>query len=341
MRWTITEIAAQLNVSPMTVSRALRGEKGVSQANRTRIREYARQVNYHPDLVARSLVAKRTHAFGIIVPNLRHLFWLDMVRGVEQIARQSGYYVLLSHSNDDPELERGEIWALVSRRVDVLLVASSDPDANAGLMDEVAASGIPVVLFDRYGAREDIPGVYADDFGGAVQATRHLVELGYRRIAHLAGDLFYSPARDRAAGYRQVMAEAGLEPILMESGFGEENGYQGMQKLLDAHEVEAVFVSHDPSAIGALLATLDRGRRVPEEIALVGFADMECARHVAVPLTTVAQPKEELGEALGRLALGLLSGEASASSRLVLPTRLVVRRSCGAHLRSRTGSASS
>lgn len=339
MRRTLTDIAAELNVSPMTVSRALRGAKGVSEETVARVREYVRQVNYHPNLVARSLAARRTNAFGIIVPNLRHSFWLDMVRGVEEVARQAGYHVLLSHSNDDVQLERGEIWTLVSRWVDVLLVASSDPDANADLMREVTASGVPVILFDRYGERIATPGVYADDFHGAVQATQHLVGLGYRRIAHMAGDMAYSPAQERAAGYRHVMAEASLEPLVVEGGFGEENGYQGMRNLLDTHNVEAVFVSHDPSAIGALLATLDRGLRVPEDIALVGFADMQCASHVAVPLTTVSQPKVELGEALGHLALRLLSGEADASTRLVLPTRLVIRRSCGAHLRSLQNSA--
>lgn len=340
MRRTLIDIAAELNVSPMTVSRALRGAKGVSKETIARVRDYAQQVNYRPNLVARSLVAKRTNAFGIIVPNLRHSFWLDMVRGVEQVARKAGYHVLLSHSNDDPELESEEIGTLVSRRVDALLVASTDPDANAELMRDVTDGGVPVILFDRYGEHFTTPGVYADDYGGAVQATRHLVALGYRRIAHLTGDLCYSPAQNRAAGYRHVMAEAGLEPRIVEGHFGEANGYCGMLNLLDTCDVEAVFVSHDPSAIGALRAALDRGLRVPEDIALVGFADMECAGHVAVPLTTVAQPKEELGESLGSLALGLLSGEADASARIVLPTRLVVRRSCGAYLRSQTGSAS-
>lgn len=340
MRRTLTKIAAELNVSPITVSRALRGAKGVSQETATRVREYARQVNYHPDLVARSLVGKKSNVFGIIVPNLRHSFWLDMVRGVEQVARQSSHYVLLSHSDDDPQVERDEIWMLVSRRVDALLVASSDPDANADLIREVTADGVPVILFDRYGEHIATPGVYADDFDGAVQATRHLVELGYRRIAHLAGDMRYSPAREREAGYRKVVVEAGLDPLIVKTGFGEENGYRGMRDLLDAHDVEAAFVSHDPSAIGALRAALDRGLRVPEDIALVGFADMDCARHVAVPLTTVSQPKVELGEALGRLALRCLSGEEEVlTTRLILPTRLVVRRSCGAHLRSRADSA--
>jgi DNA-binding LacI/PurR family transcriptional regulator len=263
-----------------------------------------------------------------------------MVRGVEQVARKAGYHVLLSHSNDDPELEREEIETLVSRKVDALLVASPDPDASAELMREVSAGGIPVVLFDRYGEAMNAPGVYADDFGGAVLATRHLVELGYRRIAHLTGDLCYSPAQNRVSGYRHVMAEAGLEPIIVEGRFGEANGYEGMLHLLDSCDAEAVFVSHDPSAIGALRAAIDRGLRVPEDIALVGFADMECAGHVAVPLTTVSQPKEELGEALGSLALSLLAGEADPATRMVLPTRLVVRRSCGAYLRSKTGSAS-
>ncbi|MCC6729462.1 MAG: LacI family DNA-binding transcriptional regulator [Chthonomonadales bacterium] len=334
MRRTLKQIATELKVSPMTVSRALRGAPGVGEETAARIREYARSVHYRPDQAARSLVARRARAFGIIVPNLRHSFWLDMVIGVECVARAAGYQVFISHAADDPRTEREEIRALVSRRVDALLVASCDPDANADLMWEAEAGGVPVVLFDRHGERIAAPGVYADDAGGARQATAHLAGIGYRRIAHLAGDLRYSPARLRVAGYEATMHERGLTPLVREAGFGEPNGHRGMHALLEARAPEAVFVSHDPSAIGALHAALERGLRVPEDVAIVGFGDIECAAHVAVPLTTVSQPKVELGEALGALALRRIAGQACATERVVLPTHLVVRRSCGALPRS-------
>jgi DNA-binding LacI/PurR family transcriptional regulator len=332
VRYTLKQLAAELNVSSMTVSRALRGQKGVGEETRTRIREFARQVQYSPNLAARSLVSRRSHALGIIIPNLRHSFWLDMVLGVERVARSASYHVILTHADDDPALERGEIITLVSRRVDALLIASCAPDHNADFLREVESSGVPVLLFDRYGDAMSTPGVYADDYGGAQIAVHHLASLGYTRIAHLAGDLQFSPARDRLAGYRDAVRDLHRPEIVVEAGFGEENGYRGMHRLLDDNGANAVFVVHDPSAIGALHAALDRGLRVPEDIAIVGFANMECAAHVAVPLTTISQPRQELGEALASLALQRIRGEPVAQTRLVLPTHLVVRRSCGAYL---------
>lgn len=333
MRRTLKQLADELNVSPMTVSRALRGVGGVSAATAARIREHAARMNYRPNLAARSLAAKRVGVLGIIVPNLRHSFWLEMVMGAERVARQGGFQVFLSHSADEAELEREEIWALVGRRVDAVLLASCDPDKNADVIEEVREEGVPVILFDRHGETVRSPGVYADDIGGARRATEHLLSLGYRAVAHLAGDMRFSPARARVQGYVEAMREHGAEPLIREAGFGEENGYKGMASLLDDGSVEAVFVSHDPSAIGALRATLDRGLRVPEDIAIVGFGNTECSAHVAVPLTTVCQPKLELGQVLGDLALRTLAGAADPSETIILPTGFVVRRSCGAHLR--------
>lgn len=333
MRRTLKQLASELSVSPMTVSRALRGVGGVSAETAARIREHAQRVNYRPNLAARSLAAKRVGVLGIIVPNLRHSFWLEMVMGAEQVARKSGYQVFLSHSADDPELEREEIWALVGRRVDAVLLASCDPDRNADVINEVRDEWVPVILFDRHGETIRSPGVYADDVGGARRATEHLLGLGYQRVAHLAGDMRFSPARARVRGYEDAMKDHGAEPLVWEAGFGEDNGYRGMASLMETHHVDAVFVSHDPSAIGALRAALDRGKRVPEDIAIVGFGNTECSAHVAVPLTTVCQPTLELGEVLGDLALRTLSGSADGTETIVLPTGFVVRRSCGASLR--------
>ncbi|NLI01189.1 MAG: LacI family transcriptional regulator [Chthonomonadales bacterium] len=336
MKVTLDEIAQALNVSAMTVSRALRGASGVSAETSARVREYARKVNYRPNLAARALAAKRASVLGAIIPNLRHSFWLEMVMGVEQVAHESGYHVFLSHSADDPVVEREEMWTLVGRRVAAVLIASCDPDGNADTIRDLVDEGVHVLMFDRHGRDPIVPGVYADDVGGAARATEHLVSLGYRRIAHLAGDLKFSPARARLSGYQQKLAEYGLDPIVQEAGFGEENGYLGMQALLRRARVDAVFVSHDPSAIGALQAALNSGLRVPEDVALVGFGNMDCAAHVAVPLTTVDQPRTDLGHALARLALRIIAGDADPSTTVVLPTGFVVRKSCGAHLRGRT-----
>lgn len=329
MRRTLKQLAEDLNVSTMTVSRALRGDVGVGEETRERIRRYANQVDYHPNLIARSLVARRTHALGIIIPNLRHAFWHEVIIAIEQGVRDAGYTVVITHSDDDPARERAEIELLVSRRVDALLIASCAPDCSAPALRRAETGGVPVLLFDRYAEQYPGIGVFSDDVGGARQAVRHLVSLGRRRIAHLAGDLRLSPARDRLQGYQEVMREVGLPPLVIEAGFGEENGYRAMQALLDGHGVDAVFAFHDYSAIGALSAALARGVRIPEDVALIGFCNTDCARHVAVPLTTVLQPVGEMGRQLASLVMQRIEEAPIAEPRVVLPTALIVRRSCG------------
>lgn len=265
----------------------------------------------------------------MIIPNLRDLFWSDMVIAVQQTVRSDGYHVLLTHSEDSGEREREEIETLVSRCVDALLVASCADDCNALTLERVEKSGVPVLLFDRY-ADDLSPGVFTDDVGGARMAVQHLLLLGRRRIAHLAGDLRLSPARDRLRGYRAAMEDAGLSPIVIEAGFGEKNGYRAMQQLLERRDADSVFAVHDHSAIGALEAALERGVRVPEDMAIVGFSNTDCARHVTVPLTTISQAKQKLGETLASLAMQRIADKTVAQPRIVLPTQIVVRRSCGA-----------
>ncbi len=326
-RWTLKRLAQDLDVSTMTVSRALRGAGGVGEETAERIRRYANSVNYQPDLVARSLAVKRTHAIGVIIPNLRHSFWHDVIIAIEQHVRSAGYTVVITHSDDDPERERSEIDLLVSRRVDALLVASCARDCNLAALERVDAQGVPVVLFDRYPERFTGPGVFTDDVGGARAVVQHLAGLGRTRIAHLAGDMAYSPARDRLRGYEDAMRELGLQSIVVAAGFGEENGYRAMQRLLNEGNADAVFAVHDYSAIGAMDAALERGLRLPEDIALVGYGATDCAKHVTVPLTTVVQPMELMGECIARQALNRVAGAKNADQRVVLPTSLIVRRS--------------
>lgn len=331
MRVTIKQIAEELGVSAMTVSRALRNERGVSDIVRQRVLQTAERLGYQPNLLARSLVSQRTYLIGVVIPNLRHSFWLHMVIGIEEIAKREGYTVFICHSDDDPYVEQLEVRSLIGRQVEALLIASCEPDRNASLLSSLKRKHIPTVLFDRYSSIVNLPYVGCDDRLGARLATEHLVRCGYRKIAHLAGEQSLSVGRDRLLGYREVMREKGLEAMVDTCGFGEENGYKGFKRLFSQYRPQAIFAAHDPVAIGAMRAAFDMGLRVPDDVAVVGFADMDCAEHLWVPLTTVWQPKEELGQAAARVALQLLGGDANAAhSRTVLPTRLVVRDSCGA-----------
>ena len=330
---TLKQIAGDLNLSLMSVSRALHGQKGVSEETRRRVLEHARRVHYRPNLAARTLVRRRTQVLGVIFPSLRQTFWADIVLGIEQVAKANGYAVLFAHSNERIEVEREEIHTLLARQVDALLIASSDPEANADLLRQICGSGQrPVVLFDRYARNVDAPGVFCDDRDGARRATEHLIGLGYRRIAHLAGQTSLSVARDRLQGYQDAVQAAGLPEVVARCGFGEESGRSGMRALLDGEggPPDAVFAAHDPIAFGVLDVARERKLRIPEDMALVGFTDVDHARHLAVPLTVMAQPTLAMGETVARLALDLLAGSVPPDTRVVLPAELIVRASCGA-----------
>jgi DNA-binding LacI/PurR family transcriptional regulator len=334
---TLKQIARDLDLSLMSVSRALHGQKGVSDETRRRVQEYARQVQYRPNLAARTLVRRRAQVLGVIFPSLRQTFWADIVLGIEQVAKANGYTVLFAHSNDRADVEREEIQTLLARQVDALLVASSDPEANLDVLRQVHGPDRPLVLFDRYAEGMDAPGVFCDDADGARRATEHLIGLGYRRVAHLAGPPNLSVARDRLHGYREAMTAAGLREIIVMCGFGEEAGRNGMRTLLEREEpVEAIFAAHDPIAFGVLDVARERNLRIPEDVALIGFTDVDHARHLSVPLTVMAQPTTEMGEATAQLTLDLLSGRVAPNSRIVLPARLIVRASCGARAAHRS-----
>lgn len=333
---TLKQIAAELNLSLMSVSRALNGHKGVSEATRQRVMEYVREVQYHPNLAARTLVRRRSQVLGVIFPSLRQTFWAEIILGIEQVAKANGYTVLFAHSNDQVDVEQEEIATLMARQVDALLVASCAPEANLPALRKVQSSKRPLVLFDRYATGLEAPGVFCDDRDGARRATEHLIDLGYRGIAHLAGPSSLSVARDRLRGYRDAMAAAGLPQVVVECGFGVDAGRRGLCTLLDRGGVEAVFAAHDPIAFGVLDVAKERGLRVPDDLALVSYTDIEHAEHLAVPLTVMAQPTVAMGEAAAQLALDLLAGKVSPGTRVVLPARLVVRESCGARARART-----
>lgn len=340
---TLKQIAKNLNLSQMSVSRAIHDQSGVSDETRDRVKEYVRRVHYRPNLAARALVQRKTQVLGVIYPSLRQTFWADIVLGIEEVAKAHGYTVLLAHSNDRCDVERGEIHTLLARQVDALLIASSDPEANSDVLREVQASGRPLVLFDRYAENVDAPGVFCDDRDGARRLTEHMIALGHKRIVHLAGPPSLSVARDRLRGYKDAMSDANLSEIVIQCGFGEEAGRAAMRGLLERESgdgrMDAIFAAHDPVAFGVLDILRERGIKVPEEIALVCYTDVDHARHLAVPLTVMAQPTLEMGRETARLALRLLANRADdpiseiQGKRLFLPASLIVRESCGAHMR--------
>jgi len=329
----LKDIAKDLGVSVITVSKALRNHKDISPATRARVLKRVKEMNYRPNYAARALVTGRTHMMGLIVPDLVHSFHSEVAKGLAAVLRKNGYTLLISSSEEDPEIERQAIEQLMSRRVDALLVASTQWSVET--FRRVEEARIPYILLDRNfaGLAANFVGV-DDELVGRI-ATEHLVEIGCRTIAHIGG-LRISPALGRLAGYKHVLAKHGLQVGAEYIGTHEQldesahsAGYTTMQRLLALNpRPDGVFCFSDAIAIGAMKAILEADLGIPEDIAIVGCANFHYTGSLSVPLSSVDQQSVMIGQRAAQLAIGLLDSKAPARPvTILLEPRLIVRES--------------
>jgi LacI family transcriptional regulator len=325
MRVRMKDIAAELNVSVVTVSKVLRNHSDISAATRERVLRRMKEVDYRPNLAARSLVTGRTFMIGLIVPDLVNPFFGEIARTLSQVIRAKGYNLVIASSEGDPELERHEIDSLMARQVDALVLAS----AQTGQVE--FKSRTPIVLIDRQIAGMAANFVGVDDEKVGYLATRHLIQCGYQRIAHIHGPAL-SPGLQRFQGYRRALIEAGrsvLPPYIVNSGEMDGEGFSAMQRLLSVEpRPDAVFSFNDPVAIAALKAIFQAGLRVPQDIAVIGAGNFRHADLLRVPLSTVDQANTAIGEQAGLLVLQVLeSKNKTAPKSILLDPALVIRES--------------
>jgi LacI family transcriptional regulator len=332
---TMKRIAGELGVSITTVSKVLNNHDDISQATRARVLAKVEELGYRPNAVARSLTLRRTRTLGIVIPDLMHSFFVEIVAGIETVASPQGYGLLLCSSSEDPLKERSELEMLRGRQVDGIVLASTDGVVNKELLLRLGRYGVGLVMIDR----DDYPGVpchrvLTDDEMVGRLATEHLLTSGRRTIAHIAGPPIAHASR-REKGWRGALRAAGItaaENWLVRGGFMERDGYQAMKQLLEVRpRIDAVFAANDPAAIGAMKATWEAGLRVPDDIAVVGAGDIGHGDLLRVPLTTVSWSRQEQGRHAAELLLRHLeNGADDAPQRVIIPPRLVVRESCGA-----------
>ena len=331
---TMRRIAQELGVSVTTVSKVLNEHADIGPATRARVLARVEELGYRPNAVARSLSLRRTHTLGVVIPDLMHSFFVEVISGIESVSSGRGYGLLLCSSGEDPRKERRELETLRARQVDGIVVASADAE-NTDLLRHIVELGTAVVMIDR----DDHPElqchrVLTDDELVGRLATEHLIQLGRRSIAHLAGPPFVH-ARRRADGYRKALAAGGLPArpeCIVDAGFLEVGGYEAMKRLLAIRTgLDAVFAANDPTAIGAMKAIWEAGLRVPEDVAVVGAGDVWHGDMLRVPLTTVGWSKEEIGKRAADLILDQIGSHPEGPfHRIVVAPRLVVRKSCGA-----------
>jgi LacI family transcriptional regulator len=327
----LKDIARDLGVSVVTVSKVIRNHEDISEETRERVLKRIKELNYQPNPTARALVTGRTHMIGLIVPDLVYPFFPQLAKGISRILREKGYGLVISSSEEDAELEKQEIRQMLTRRLDVLMVASTQWTVES--FRHVEEQQGRYVLVDRRFAGLTANYVGTDDVAVGNLATGHLVEVGCKRIAHIGGR-YISTAVDRLQGYRQALTKAGrpVEGDYVVERFHSDDaadvtGYQAMKDLLRLPEPpDGVFCYNDPMAVGAMKAIREAGLRMPEDIAVIGAGNLRYASELHTPLSSVDQDSETLGERAAHLALSLLESKTAPPPEEILcqPT-LVVR----------------
>jgi LacI family transcriptional regulator, galactose operon repressor len=331
MTVTLSDIARDLNISAVTVSKALRNQGRISTRTRNRVLKRAKELDYRPNWVARSLATRRTFTIGLLLPDFTHPFFADIAKTIAETVRPRGYHVIISYFEEDPELERIEADSLLARRVDGLILASSQSPDRLELFEQVRARKVPLVLIDRpiEGVRASFVGVDNEAVGRL--ATTHLIERGCRSIAHLRGPKI-GLAEKRLSGYLASLKKNKLvarADYIVDAGFQDHTGYLAMKRLLAVKPMpDAVFCYNDPVAIGAMKALWEAELNVPEDVAVVGAGNVHYSDALAVPLTTIDQKTREIGARAAELLLEQIGSERPVRPEkvLVIP-ELVPRRS--------------
>jgi len=312
----LKDIAEELGLSIVTVSKVLRNHPDIGAATRKRVLQRAKELNYHPHPTARALVTGQTRTVGLVVPDLLHPFFALIAKAISAAIRSQGYSLLISSSDEDPELEMQAIQQLIARHVDVIMLASCQSSAEA--LMRVGVQDTPCVLIDRRLEGMDTNFVGSNDVQIGELATTHLLEQGCRRIAHIRGP-DVSTASGRLEGYKRALALWGLEPvpshIVSVGGSGDHLGVEGghaaaTDLLLASPCPDGIVCYNDPSAMGAMRAIRAAGLRVPQDVALVGCGNIPFSESLLIPLSSVDQGNESIGRHAAELALSLAADKA-------------------------------
>lgn len=325
------DIARDLGVSVVTVSKVLRNHSDISPETRERVLKRMKELNYRPNLAARALVTGRTYMIGLVVPDLVHPFFAEVAKGLSKILRKKGYGLVISSSEEDPELEKQEIDQLLARRVDALMIASAQWTVES--FRHIEEMKTPYVLIDRrfVGLAANFVGVDDEEVGTV--ATEHLIDAGCQRIAHIRGPEL-STALGRLEGYRRALSRRGqtvLPGYVVEGRSADDaadaSGYHAMRQLLRLDpRPDGVFCYNDPVAMGALKAILEAGLRVPEDVAVIGCGNLRYAELLRVPLSSIDQDSASIGERAAKLALSLIESKGTVRPRtILLPPKLAAR----------------
>ena len=330
---TIKEVARRAKVSVGTVSNVLSGAVHVSEQLKNRVLDVIRELDYHPNHVARSLKIRQTKMIGMVVSDLTNDFFPQVVRGAEDAAWKHSYILITFNSDDKPERERQLLSALRTRRVDGVLLVAAASGGDVSHVASMTESGIPVVCLDRLIAGLTVDSVSVDNVAGARKGVEHLIACGRRRVGILTGNLELQVGRDRFEGYRQALQAAGIpdDPMLIgDGGFRAESGYMVAMDLLRRARPSAVFTANAMMALGVMRALNELGLRCPDDVAIATYDDPVFSKALRPQLTCVAQPAYDIGYRGAELLIERLGHPEAPVRSLQLETELRIRQSSGA-----------
>lgn len=325
---SIRDVAQLADVSTATVSHVLNGTRYVSPQLTERVQTAMLELDYQPDAVAQSLRRRKTLTLGLLVPSVEIPFFAAVAYHVERSAAEKGYNIILCNSNWDGPAEQAHLRDLLARRVDGLICISAS--MGAAEIGPVIEGGTPVVMLERRMPGIGLDAVGIDNEVGAYEATRHLLELGHRRIGAVRGMSFSTVSDDRVYGYRRALREVGVpfdESLLYNGNFQPQTGYEATERFLSLPQPpSAIFAFNDLMAMGVLHRLTQVGLRVPQDVAVVGFDDIPLSRYMSPGLTTVRQPLQEMGRRVVELLLQRISGEGPEKAQYVkFEPELIVR----------------
>ena len=326
----IKDVAKLAGVSPASVSLALSGKPYVAKEVKERINKAVSELGYRPNIVARSLREKKTTIIGLVLSDIANPFFPEIARGVEEKAREHGFNVILCNTDGDPFQEKDSIEILLCRQIDGLIITSAHSTAN---LSDYRRENCPIVLVNRdpFPGRFDFVGI--DNISSARMAVNHLIKLGHQRIANIRGEPASPASFGRYQGYKIALEEGGLslqENYIKIGYLKYEGGYEAMISFLkEPYPPTAVFCTNDMMALGAIDACAQKGIKIPQDVAIVGFDDIWVASLKTVQLTSVRQPRYQMGVKAVDLIIERIMGKRGKIKRVMLPAELVIRQSCG------------
>jgi LacI family transcriptional regulator len=327
---TIKNIATELNLSVSTVSRALNDHPDIRKQTKKLVNKVADELGYRPNIIARNLKSSRSNQIGVIVPEIRHDFFANVISGIEEVAYQKGYTIVIAQSNEQQEREVINLNSMYLHRVSGIIVSISQTTTGSLHFKRLIDRGVKMVFFDRVCTDLNVPKVHIDDLESAYRAVEHLLKKGYKKIVHFAGPQIVDVCRNRRLGYEKALKGSNLESKVFEGGMHESDGYNHVNKMIEEGiERCAIFAVNDPVAIGAMKRLKELKIEIPSEVGIVGFSNNPITEMVSPQITTIEQPSFEMGRKAAEILINQIEGEDKPDQYLdiILDTSLIIRES--------------